>query len=291
MARARLIVMNSALGPLDYRVPQGMQVEAGSVVVAPLGPRQLIGVVWEPERLPAEEVGDNRLRNLIHVYDLPPIAAPLRRLVEWTADYYLSPLASVLRMALPSSGRWKWRARSPNIAPPAAPKRLTAASGAGADRRAAGLNRTGDRRRCSDGGPDRGQRDRNVEDPFPDPDPATSRPRSSPPAEAAADRRRRRRRFRALPARRRHRFARPSLRRSPKRSAEGGRPWSCSRNRPDRAFLKRLLPLRLRSRATAFGLRPSRRAGAIARARLGGGQRTLVPLPIEARPDRRRRGT
>src|SRR4051812_13721527 len=101
MHRARLIVMNSALGPLDYRVPHGMAVEHGSVGVAPLGPRQLIGVVWEPERLPSEEVGDNRLRNLIHVYDLPPIAAPLRRLVEWTADYYLAPLASVLRMALP----------------------------------------------------------------------------------------------------------------------------------------------------------------------------------------------
>jgi primosomal protein N' (replication factor Y) (superfamily II helicase) len=104
MNRARLIVMNAALGPLDYRVPQGMSVEPGSVVVAPLGPRQMIGVVWEAERLPAEEVGDNRLRNLLHVYDLPPIAAPLRRLVEWTADYYLAPLAAVLRMALPSSG-------------------------------------------------------------------------------------------------------------------------------------------------------------------------------------------
>jgi primosomal protein N' (replication factor Y) (superfamily II helicase) len=104
MSRARLIVMNAALGPLDYRVPHGMAVEPGSVVVAPLGPRQMIGVVWEAERLPTQEVGDNRLRNLLHVYDLPPIAAPLRRLVEWTADYYLSPLAAVLRMALPSSG-------------------------------------------------------------------------------------------------------------------------------------------------------------------------------------------
>jgi primosomal protein N' (replication factor Y) len=104
MSRARLILMNAALGPLDYRVPHGMKVEPGSVVVAPLGPRRMIGVVWEAERLPTQEVGDNRLRNLLHVYDLPPIAAPLRRLVEWTADYYLAPLAAVLRMALPSSG-------------------------------------------------------------------------------------------------------------------------------------------------------------------------------------------
>ena len=104
MSRARLIVLNSALGPLDYRVPHGMRVEPGSIVVAPLGPRQLIGVVWEPERLRTEEVGDNRLRNLVRAYDLPPLAAPLRRLVEWTADYYLAPLAAVLRMVLPSTG-------------------------------------------------------------------------------------------------------------------------------------------------------------------------------------------
>jgi primosomal protein N' (replication factor Y) len=104
MSRARLILLNAALGPLDYRVPHGMRVEPGSIVVAPLGPRQLIGVVWEPERLPAEEVGDNRLRPLVQAYDLPPLGAPLRRLIEWTADYYLAPLGAVLRMALPSAG-------------------------------------------------------------------------------------------------------------------------------------------------------------------------------------------
>ncbi|MBN8809566.1 MAG: primosomal protein N' [Sphingomonas sp.] len=102
--RARVLVMNSALGPLDYRVPQGMAVEPGSLVVAPLGPRQLLGVVWEPERMPSDaEVGDNRLRNLMGVIDVPPLTAPMRRLIEWTADYYLAPPAAVARMALPSS--------------------------------------------------------------------------------------------------------------------------------------------------------------------------------------------
>ena len=103
MNRARVVTLNAALGPLDYRVPDGMHVEPGSVVIAPLGPRQLIGVVWEPERLPTEEVGDNRLRPLVGTLHVAPIAAPLRRLAEWTADYYLASLASVLRMILPSS--------------------------------------------------------------------------------------------------------------------------------------------------------------------------------------------
>jgi len=103
MNRARVVTLNAALGPLDYRVPDGMAVEPGSIVVAPLGPRQLLGVAWEPERLPTTEVPDARLRPLNAVLGVPPIAAPLRRLAEWTADYYLAPLASVLRMVLPSS--------------------------------------------------------------------------------------------------------------------------------------------------------------------------------------------
>ena len=104
MSRARVLVMNSALGPLDYRVPHGMEVEPGSIVIAPLGPRQLFGVVWEPEHMPSDaEVGDNRLRNLVGVVPVAPLAAPLRRLVEWTANYYLAPPASVARMAMPSS--------------------------------------------------------------------------------------------------------------------------------------------------------------------------------------------
>lgn len=103
-SRARVLVLNSALGPLDYRVPGGTPVEPGSVVIAPLGPRQLLGVVWEPERMPSDaEVGDNRLRPLLGVVDVPPLAAPLRRLIEWTADYYLSPPAAVVRMALAST--------------------------------------------------------------------------------------------------------------------------------------------------------------------------------------------
>ena len=103
LPRARVVTLNAALGPLDYRVPDGMTLKPGSVVIAPLGPRQLVGVVWETDRLKTEEIGDNRLRPLAGLVDVPPLRARLRRLAEWTADYYLSPLAAVLRMVLPSS--------------------------------------------------------------------------------------------------------------------------------------------------------------------------------------------
>jgi primosomal protein N' (replication factor Y) len=106
-SRARVIVLHPALGPLDYRVPAGMHVEPGSIVIAPIGPRPYAGVVWEAERLPTEEIGDNRLRNLMSAVDAPPVPAPVRRLVEWTANYYLAPLAGVLRMALSSSAAFE----------------------------------------------------------------------------------------------------------------------------------------------------------------------------------------
>jgi primosomal protein N' (replication factor Y) len=106
--RARVLVLHPVLGVLDYRVPHGMAVEPGSIVVAPIGPRQFAGVVWEADRLPGgEEVGDNRLRNLVAVSDGPPVPAAIRRLVEWTADYYLAPPAAVLRMAVSSTAAFE----------------------------------------------------------------------------------------------------------------------------------------------------------------------------------------
>ena len=139
MSRARVLVLNSALGPLDYRVPHGMTVEPGSIVIAPLGPRQLMGVVWEAERMPSDaEVSDNRLRNLLGVADVPPLGAPLRRLVEWTADYYLAPAAAVVRMALSSTALEGSRTATEYRATGHVPDRLT-------PQRAQALERIGER--------------------------------------------------------------------------------------------------------------------------------------------------
>ncbi|MEM1053052.1 MAG: primosomal protein N' [Pseudomonadota bacterium] len=104
MNRVRLLVLNAALGPLDYKLAEGMAVEAGSVVVAPLGPRTVTGIVWDEGRLPGTEVDASKLRALRELLPVPPISEQLRRLIEWTADYYCAPLASVARMVLSSGG-------------------------------------------------------------------------------------------------------------------------------------------------------------------------------------------
>src|SRR3546814_4219777 len=85
MTRARVLLLTAALGPLDYRVPHGSEAPLGSVVVVPLGPRRMGGVVWEDASFGSPEpVGDNRLRNLYEVVPVSPVPSPLRKRVEWT---------------------------------------------------------------------------------------------------------------------------------------------------------------------------------------------------------------
>lgn len=102
MTRVRLLVFNPALPVLDYRLPKGMTVEFGQLVVAPLGPRQVLGIVWEPERLGGDEVPESKLRAILEVLPAAPLSAPLRRLIEWCADYYVAAINAVARMALGS---------------------------------------------------------------------------------------------------------------------------------------------------------------------------------------------
>ncbi|MXP09066.1 primosomal protein N' [Pseudoblastomonas halimionae] len=104
MNRVRVLVFNAALGALDYSVREGMRVEPGAVVEVPLGPRRIIGVVWEEERLFAKGVPVEKLRPILGVVPVPPLSAPLRRLVEWVADYYVAPMSAVARMVLSSGG-------------------------------------------------------------------------------------------------------------------------------------------------------------------------------------------
>ena len=105
MNRVRVILFNSAVGPFDYSVPAGLDLPPGSVVQVPLGPRRIDGIVWDAGAGDAQEIEASRLRPVAARYDVPPLSAPLRRLIDWTADYYLASAAAVIRMALPSGSR------------------------------------------------------------------------------------------------------------------------------------------------------------------------------------------
>jgi primosomal protein N' (replication factor Y) len=90
----------SGLGVLDYRAPKGGCGD-GDFVEVPLGPRRVLGVVWgrgEGKFEPA------RLRDIARVLDARPMRAELRSFLARAADYTLTPLPAMLRLATRAPG-------------------------------------------------------------------------------------------------------------------------------------------------------------------------------------------
>jgi primosomal protein N' (replication factor Y) len=86
--------------PFDYLIPEGMDVEPGSYVRAPLGKYERTGVVWAVEQ--AEP--DRELKTIEHLFDVPPMTPSMRRFVEFCARYNVAGPGQVLAMALRARG-------------------------------------------------------------------------------------------------------------------------------------------------------------------------------------------
>ncbi len=85
---------------LDYKAPEGGCGD-GDFVEVPLGPRKVIGVVWgkgEGKFDPA------RIRSVYRVLDAAPMRAGLRTFLTRAAEYTLTPMAAMLRLATRAPG-------------------------------------------------------------------------------------------------------------------------------------------------------------------------------------------
>lgn len=83
----------------SYRVPRGMDLQPGDVVCVPLGPREVIAVVWAQNANPDPRL-HNRLKDVGEKLDVPALKQELRSLVDWVANYTLSARGMVMRMTL-----------------------------------------------------------------------------------------------------------------------------------------------------------------------------------------------
>src|SRR6202048_2734046 len=83
----------------SYRVPRGMELKPGDVVCVPLGPREVVAVVWAENATPDPRL-HNRLKDVGDKLDVPPLKPELRQLGDWVANYTLSARGMVLRMCL-----------------------------------------------------------------------------------------------------------------------------------------------------------------------------------------------
>ncbi len=106
----------SGIGCLDYRAPEGGCGD-GDFVEVPLGPRRVLGVVWGP----GEGTFDaTKLRAVGRVLDAVPMRAELRAFLGRAAEYTLTPLPAMLRLAT----------RAPGLADGPAQRRVVRLAGA-----------------------------------------------------------------------------------------------------------------------------------------------------------------
>ncbi|XDA97488.1 primosomal protein N' [Sulfitobacter sp. LCG007] len=81
--------------PLDYKAPE-YGCRTGDFVEVPLGPRKVPGVVWGPGQ------GDfdlARIRSVLRVFDVAPMRDEMRSFLLRAAEYTLTPLPAMLRLA------------------------------------------------------------------------------------------------------------------------------------------------------------------------------------------------
>ncbi|MBI4030410.1 MAG: primosomal protein N' [Proteobacteria bacterium] len=81
----------------SYAVPEGLGIAPGDYVIAPLGSRDVPGVVWDDA---PESVATKKIKSVVAKCDMPPMPSVHRRFLDWVAQYNMTPLGSVLKMSL-----------------------------------------------------------------------------------------------------------------------------------------------------------------------------------------------
>ena len=85
---------------LDYKAPVG-GCHLGAFVEVPLGPRKVLGVVW---RIGAGDFDYAKVRSVIRVLDVAPMRDEMQEFLTRAADYTLTPMSAMLRLATRAPG-------------------------------------------------------------------------------------------------------------------------------------------------------------------------------------------
>lgn len=85
---------------LDYKSPGG-GCFAGAFVEVPLGPRKVLGVVWGPGK---GDFDRSKIRAVSRVLDVAPMRSEMQSFLTRAADYTLTPMPAILRLATRAPG-------------------------------------------------------------------------------------------------------------------------------------------------------------------------------------------
>ncbi len=85
---------------LDYKAPEG-GCWLGAFVEVPLGPRKVLGVVWGPGQ---GNFDPSKIRSVNRVLEAAPMREEMRNFLGRVADYTLTPMPAMLRLATRAPG-------------------------------------------------------------------------------------------------------------------------------------------------------------------------------------------
>ncbi len=85
---------------LDYKAPEG-GCHLGAFVEVPLGPRKVLGVVWGPGKGDYDRA---KIRSVIRILDVAPMREEMYIFLTRAAEYTLTPLSAMLRLATRAPG-------------------------------------------------------------------------------------------------------------------------------------------------------------------------------------------
>ena len=105
---------------LDYKAPEGGCFH-GAFVEVPLGPRKVLGVVWGGGK---GDYDRSKIRSIIRVLDVAPMREEMQLFLQRAAEYTLTPLSAMLRLAT----------RAPGLSDPPSMQKVYRAGGAEPDR-------------------------------------------------------------------------------------------------------------------------------------------------------------
>jgi primosomal protein N' (replication factor Y) len=94
-ARGGVLLPLPLAGPYDYKVPGGLL--RGTLVTAPLGPREVLGVIWGAGD---GNVADAKLKQAAPLAGSPKLPAALCDFIDWVARYTFNPPGTILALAL-----------------------------------------------------------------------------------------------------------------------------------------------------------------------------------------------
>src|SRR3989338_7849678 len=81
-----------------YTYDSDRRLDVGTIVDVPFGKRNVPGVIWN--ETDQNYHPDFHIKPINQVWDLPSVSDATRKLIDWSAPYYMTPRGNCLKMTL-----------------------------------------------------------------------------------------------------------------------------------------------------------------------------------------------